>query len=296
MTILVTGRLTLAETEHRNQTALFLPSDGTQLGVIQGVQAGLALTKTSGMGWQLDIGRAVISPATAANGPVVATVTVAETGTFADGDATRDRIDVVGLQIDETATVTNGNPRVKTVLIQGAYPVSGSPVTPVIPAGTIGCASAKIAAGTSAGGGGWNTANLVDLRNLMGLRTASFATPLLSPTSNVQFQFGLMTPNVASTFNNDFATPATGGFITITRAGVYAIHANLLPWVPPAATNLQIVMGSTHVANAVAGQYVGWETSVSWTGYVPAGTVFLFQGCMTTGVTTGGNVNITKLQ
>lgn len=163
MTILTTGRLTLAETEHRNQTALFMPTDGTQLGVVGGVQSGLALTKTSGLGWSLDIGRAVIVPATAANGPVVATVTVAETGSFAAGDATRDRVDLLTLQIDEAATVANGNPRVKVVIIQGAYPVSGSPVEPVAPAGSVPLWAETIRAGTSAASG-WDTTLLKDRR------------------------------------------------------------------------------------------------------------------------------------
>ena len=168
MTIIQSGRLTATEQGERNRNAVMLPGDGTQLGTVEGVQSGLALTKTSGMGWQLDLGRCIISSATAANGAVVAAVVVSEIGSFAAGDATRDRIDIVGLQIDETATIANGLPAVKTVVIQGAYPASGQPVTPAVPAGAIGLWSVRINAGTSAGSGGWNTGLLVDLRTMLG--------------------------------------------------------------------------------------------------------------------------------
>jgi len=208
LTIVQTGRLTATETGHRNQISAAMPGDGTQLGVVQGGQSGLVLTKTSGMGWQLDLGRCEIAPATPANGAVVATVTVAETGTFANGDATRDRIDVVGLQIDETATIANGNPPVKSVIIQGAYPVSGQPVTPTIPAGTIGLWSVRINAGTSSGSGGWNTANLVDLRPWLGQMTRAWRFDRSSGT------------------DANFTTAMTGliqGTITNAPAGTYLI-------------------------------------------------------------------------
>lgn len=164
MTIIQSGRLTATEQGERNRNAVMLTSDGTSLGVSQGVQSGLNLVKTSGMGWQLDLGRCMISSATAANGAVAAAVVTSEIGSFAAGDATRDRIDIVGLQIDETATIANGYPAVKTTVIQGAYPVSGQPVMPTIPAGTLGLWAARINAGTSAGSGGWNTALLTDIR------------------------------------------------------------------------------------------------------------------------------------
>jgi len=199
-----------------------MPGDGTQLGVVQGVQSGLLLTKTSGMGWQVDLGRCSISPATPANGGVIATVTVAETGTFANGDATRDRIDVVGLQIDETATIANGNPAVKSVIIQGAYPVSGQPVTPTVPAGTIGLWSVRINANTSAGSGGWNTANLVDLRpNPRQHAEWTFSASGIPPTT--VWGTGTVTLDAANTTDAGFtSTPGTDR-ITLRDAGIYAI-------------------------------------------------------------------------
>jgi hypothetical protein len=195
--------------------------------VVQGVQAGLVLTKTSGMGWQLDIGRCIIAPATAANGAVVATVTVAETGSFAAGDATRDRIDVVALQIDETATTGNGLPAVKSVVIQGAYPASGSPVTPTVPAGSIGLWSVKITAGTSAGSGGWNTANLVDLRPSLQLG------PLVKPIGHMGRNAGFQVLSGITTVGMDVANVLRGGMtfsstnktLTVPAAGYYRVTA-----------------------------------------------------------------------
>jgi hypothetical protein len=231
MTIIVSGRLVESEAEARNQTAAALVNDGTQLGVIEGVQGGLTLSKTSGMGWQLDIGRAVIAPATAATGPVVATVTVAETGSFANGDATRDRIDVVTLQIDETATIANGNPRVHTAVVQGAYPASGPPVQPAIPAGAIGLAAVKISAGTSAAGGGWNTAQLTDIRGVFLGKlsrmevTASNSIPnATSPLWGV----GALTIDASTaplrTTDSAFVNVATADKLTFPTAGEYSIH------------------------------------------------------------------------
>lgn len=222
MTIVQTGRLTATETGHRNQISASMPSDGTQLGVVQGVQSGLVLTKTSGMGWQLDLGRCTISPATPANGGVVATVTVAETGTFANGDATRDRIDVVGLQIDETATIGNGNPAVKSVIIQGAYPVSGQPVTPTIPAGTIGLWSVRINANTSAGSGGWNTANLVDIRQNPRQHAEWTFSNTGIPSATV-WGVGTVTLDAANSTDTAFTSTPGSDRITIRDAGIYAI-------------------------------------------------------------------------
>jgi hypothetical protein len=228
MTIIVSGRLVEAEAEARNQTAVILPSDGTQLGVIQGVQGGLTLTKTSGMGWQLDIGRCVIAAATPANGPVVATVTVAETGVFAPGDATRNRIDIVTLLIDETATVANGNPRVKTNVIQGAYPVSGSPVAPAVPAGQIPLWSEQVNAGISAGSGGWDTSTLKDLRGVaLGKRGRIELTASNSiPNANTPlWGVGPLTADAAATKTTDGGLVAAGtDTVTIRDAGEYSIN------------------------------------------------------------------------
>ena len=259
MTIIQAGRLTLTEQADRNRNAILLPSDGTALGTIEGVQAGLVLTKTSGMGWQLDIGRCNISSATPANGSVAATVIAAETGSFAAGDATRDRLDVVALQIDETATVANGLPAVKSVVIQGAYPVSGSPVLPTIPAGAIGLWSVKITAGTSAGGGGWNTSLLTDIR------------PMLSGTPNLISLNGLYVNasgfrplSVKRIGNRAFLNgAATNAGITTWTAGTNYTLGTLPAGFAPAsgfAERYPITWATTSGSNPVPG-WAGIDTS-----------------------------------
>lgn len=185
MTIIQHGRIQATEQGQRNETALALPTDGTTLGVVGGVQSGLALTKTSGMGWQLGLGRAAIAPATAANGPVAAVVTVPETGTFAPGDATRDRIDVVALMIDETATIANGLPPVKTVVLQGTYPLTGTPVRPTVPGGYLELWEVPIKAGTSAGSGGWDLAAARDIRPRLYTAGAEIAATSLTSVISV---------------------------------------------------------------------------------------------------------------
>ncbi|WP_159702643.1 hypothetical protein [Arthrobacter sp. 18067] len=161
MTIITTGAVTLAADAHRQQTALGLAPTGTGLAVRSGVHTGLTVGKTAGMGFQVALGRAVIAASTGDGGAYVATVTVAENGTFEVGDASRDRIDIVALKVDEAASTPNA---VSVVVLKGAYPASGQPVAPVIPAAHIGLAQVKIIAGTSAGNGGWSTANRTDIR------------------------------------------------------------------------------------------------------------------------------------
>ncbi len=268
MTIVQTGRLTATETGHRNQISANMVSDGSQLGVFQGVQNGLVLTKTSGMGWQLDLGRCSIAPATPANGGVIATVTVAETGTFANGDATRDRIDVVGLQIDETATIANGNPAVKSVIIQGAYPGAGQPVTPTVPAGTIGLWSVRINANTSAGSGGWNTANLVDIRPSKD-QHAEFTSTTASQTAGAGINFGTLNADTVKTVNNTFCTADTTGKVTFNEIGIYLVHMKASPTTGYSSIQLWAFdQGATNQIAATGTGYGGQPATASCSVYI----------------------------
>jgi hypothetical protein len=203
MTIITTGRLQVGETSDRQRAAVQVASDGTALGSVQGYLSGLVLTKTAGLSWSLSTGRAVIAAANAANGPVIATVTVAETGAWAAGDATRDRIDILTLSIDETATIANGNPPVKVNIIQGAYPAAGGPLAPAVPAGQLALWQEYIAAGTSVATG-WDTTKLTDLRQqlLGGLAPANPAVPfaMAAGTASITVASGANTGSVAITF------------------------------------------------------------------------------------------------
>lgn len=127
-----------------------------------GVASGLAMTKTSGMSFSIGTGRALVPGAAATDGLYAVTVTAAETKTFAAGDATRNRIDLVVIQTYPTATALNGGAMIE--IVQGAYPVSGSPVQPATPAGALALFAVTIGAGVSAGNGGWVTGGLIDLR------------------------------------------------------------------------------------------------------------------------------------
>lgn len=162
MATITTGNtVSLTDQEHRNQTAVILPPTNIPLGIRGGVHSGLNLAKTSGMGFSISPGRAIVQPASPSAGPYVVTVTTAETRTFAAGDATRNRIDVVAVKVIETAGTANPG---DIVIIQGAYPTSGAAVRPAIPAGHEALFHVPINANMSAGNGGWTASSAVDLR------------------------------------------------------------------------------------------------------------------------------------
>lgn len=162
MAIHTTGNtVSLTSQEHRNQTAALLPSFKTALGVRGGTHSGLNIKKTSGMAFTIAPGRAVVEPASPSSGPYVVTVDAAETLAFEPGDATRNRIDLVCIKVDETAGTENAG---SVVIVKGAYPSSGDPVRPSIPAAHEALYAVPIPAGTSAGNGGWSATAMIDLR------------------------------------------------------------------------------------------------------------------------------------
>lgn len=162
MATITTGNtVSLTDQEHRNQTAAMLPPTLLPLGIRGGVHSGLNISKTSGMGFSISPGRAIVQPASPSAGPYVVTVTTAEARTFAAGDATRNRIDVVAVKVDETAGTANPG---SIVIIQGSYPASGAAQRPAIPAGHEALFHVPINANMSAGNGGWTANTAVDLR------------------------------------------------------------------------------------------------------------------------------------
>lgn len=170
MAIHTTGNsVSLTAQEHRNQTAVLLPPFKTALGVRGGTHSGLAMAKTSGLGFTISSGRCVVEPASPSQGPYVVTSDSTATMAFDPGDASRSRIDLICVKVDEGAGVENAG---SLVIIKGTYPSSGAPVRPSIPAAHEALYSVEIPAGTSAGNGGWNTKNMTDLRrNLVALGT-----------------------------------------------------------------------------------------------------------------------------
>jgi len=167
MTTITTGNTVgLTDQEHRNQTAAMLPPAALPLEVRGGVHSGLDLTKTTGMGFSISPGRALVQPAAPSAGPYVVTVTTAETLEFAPGDATRKRIDLIAVKVDETPG--NENPG-SVVIIQGSYPTSGEPVAPAVPAGHELLYSVPIAVNMSAGNGGWTVGSQTDKRRQLSM-------------------------------------------------------------------------------------------------------------------------------
>lgn len=162
MAIHTTGNsVSLTAQEHRNQTAVTLPPFKTALGVRGGTHSGLAIAKTSGMGFSISAGRCVVEPTSPASGPYVVTIDTAVTMSFEPGDSARDRIDIVAVRVDETP---GSETPASLVIIKGSYPSSGSAVAPTVPKAHETLWQVPIPAGMSAGSGGWVLKNAKDLR------------------------------------------------------------------------------------------------------------------------------------
>ena len=244
MTTLTTGAKNVDAQAHRNENAILTQTTAT-LTNAGGVASGLALTKTSGMSFTIGTGRAMVPGATAADGLFPVTVTAAETKSFAPGDATRNRIDLVVIQTYPTATALNGGAMIE--VIQGAYPASGSPVTPSTPAGALALFSVPIGAGVSAGNGGWVTSGLVDLRKpllLLGQTTPSGNNLNLAGIYQPR-GFGLATPRYDIKLNGDIRFSGVIGSNPVQVSLVKDTHYTLVTQLPvearPAADRIFMV-------------------------------------------------------
>jgi microcystin-dependent protein len=159
MTIIASTKGNATESGHSLWAGMAVESAGP-LAARGGVIAGLELTKTTGMGWQIGAGRGGIQFTTAAAGGWVPfAVTVAETGAFTPGDSVKARIDLIYAQI-VGSLVTLGT-------VAGALPSSGSPVAPSVPPDAIPLWYVPIPAGTSAGTGGWTLSGAIDARRFL---------------------------------------------------------------------------------------------------------------------------------
>lgn len=177
MTIVTTGGAELTAQAHRNQTSLTLLPGLDPLKAVDGVHSGLDLAKTSGMSFSISTGRAAINAAAGEDGAFAVTVTSPEVAEFAPGDSTRDRVDLVVLRTDATQGASGA---AYLDVLQGAYPASGLPVPPAVPAGSLPLWRVPIAAGTSAGAGGWNRSKAVDVRPTIGFTRWNTFVPVWS--------------------------------------------------------------------------------------------------------------------
>lgn len=184
MTIHTTGNsVSLTSVEHRNQTAAMLPSFTTALGVRGGVHSGMAIKKSSGMGFTISPGRVVVEPSSPANGPYVVTVDAAESLAFAPGDSAKDRIDIVAVKVDETAGAESPG---SIVILKGAYPSGSTPVAPTVPPAHEALWEVPIPAGMSAGNGGWQAAKAKDLRRTLVSNGAAIPVKSMSERDALQ--------------------------------------------------------------------------------------------------------------
>lgn len=184
MTILSTGAYDFPAAADRNRNSMMLEQQGTSaLGVIDGVHAGLALTKTTGMGFQIGPGRAAINGTTATEGTFTCAVTAPEIGAFEPGEATMDRVDLVVLKTYPANPSATG---VKVEVIKGT-PFAAGGASPVVtaPAGSLALFAVRINAGISAANGGWDTAKVTDRRRAIGVPDFIDYTPTWGNFANL---------------------------------------------------------------------------------------------------------------
>lgn len=162
MTIISHGGAELTEAGMRNNTSLLLLPGLNPLEAVDGVHSGLGITKTSGMDFEIGIGRAAVNGASPTDGAYTAALVAPEPMAFTPGDATLNRIDLVVLQ-----TYPNSSTPVVLEVVEGALS-AGAAVAPAVPAGALPLWEVPIPAGTSAGNGGWDAAQARDRRPSIG--------------------------------------------------------------------------------------------------------------------------------
>jgi hypothetical protein len=186
MTILATGAYDFPAAADRNRNSMMLQAgiDSNPLQVIDGVHAGLALTKTTGMGFQIGPGRAAVNGASSADGTFTVAVTAPEDGAFEPGEATMDRMDVIVLQTHPENPATSG---VTVEVLKGTpyNPTGGTSSIPAIPPGAMHLYTVIIPAGTSAANGGWNPSKVLDQRRTIGIPEFKDYTPIWGNFANL---------------------------------------------------------------------------------------------------------------
>lgn len=165
MTIRV-GRIASGMTaeDHRLAAQAGITHSGP-LVTVGGVAGGLDFAKTTGMSATIGVGQAWVPGTSAADqGGYPVTLDAAEAISFGVGDATRDRIDLVVLQVRDNPYDSSGVQAGRVLVVPGAYPVSGGPVAPAVPASAIALFTQRVNHGTSVGSGGIDVTLTVDVR------------------------------------------------------------------------------------------------------------------------------------
>jgi hypothetical protein len=180
MTILTTGAYDLPAAADRQRNSMMLAAGAGTMGVIDGVHSGMKLSKTTGMGFSIGSGRAAVNGETDYDGTFSVAFTSSVTGSFADGDASKDRIDRIVIQTDQTKTSTDA---ASVVVVKGT--AATSPVAPATPDGALELFDVRILAGTNAGNGGWSTSKITDKRRKIGVPEYIDYTPTFGGFDNL---------------------------------------------------------------------------------------------------------------
>ncbi|NML50532.1 hypothetical protein HHL19_12765 [Streptomyces sp. R302] len=230
--------------------------------------AGLAVTGTGPgtMTASVAPGRALIQ-STEAAGAYPVSLDTALTITFADGNASNPRFDLVVLRIYDGAVDGGAETKGAIEIIQGA--AAATPVVPTVPAAAIALAQVRVPAGASAGTGGidWGTA-ITDRRTgtvavggiLVGAPTAPGAYP-------GQFRDGGR--GIERWNGTSWMPTEERHYVSVTKSGTYGLSANQYTSVvwnsAPARTDAIMWSSaqSTRLVAPVAGLYVVY-TSQTW--------------------------------
>ena len=166
MTILVTGAYDLPAAADRQRNSLMLAAGSGSMGTIDGVHSGMSLTKTTGMGFTIGAGRAIVNGETDADGSFTVAFTSSVSGSFANGDSSYDRIDRIVIQTYPSNPSTSA---ADIVVVKGYADPDGNPSAPSTPDGALALFDVRILADTTAGTGGWATNKVTDRRRKIGV-------------------------------------------------------------------------------------------------------------------------------
>lgn len=174
MTIYSTGANDLPVIAERNRNSMMLQAGLLgPMHVWDGVHSGMAITKTTGMGFTIGPGRAAINAVNPTDGTLTAVITADEVGAFEPNPTGADRYDLVVLKAYPANPSETG---VKLEVIAGV-PGTNPGYSSMLPAGAIALYGVVITAGMSAANGGWNPARITDRRRKVGIPEFTAYTP-----------------------------------------------------------------------------------------------------------------------
>jgi len=182
LTILVTGAYDLPAAADRQRNSLMLAAGSGSMGTIDGVHSGMSISKTTGMGFNIGAGRAVVNGESDADGSFTVAFTSSVSGSFANGDSSYDRIDRVVIQTYPDNPSTSA---ADVVVVKGYADPDGNPSPPATPDGALALYDVRILADTTSGTGGWATNKVTDKRRKIGVPEFVDYTPTFGGFQNL---------------------------------------------------------------------------------------------------------------